>query len=862
MEVQMIAKWPVVGFIFAMAILTSQAVQGKGTTISAHGKSEYAVVVSDSASLSEQFAAHELIYFIRLASGAEVPLVRESDARAQRSPRFFVGRGKVAKSCIDRSGPVDWAAVAPLQENFLIRTVPSSAGKPDILIIGGSRRGTLFGVYTFLDTLGFRWYTNKYTWFKSDKKIKVLSGNANPREQVKLVIPPLSIFTGPRFYYRYPYIAEAHDLNWAARNRTNGVLDDQRGGKVSMQCHHTFDQLIPPELYKDHPEFFPLIGDRRATGYVQRCLTAPGLVELTAKNLGEWMDREPNQTFFALGQNDYSNICQCPSCSRFAEAEGSQSGLYLDFVNKVAEIVEKKHPDKYIVTFAYDFTVTPPKTVKPRRNVYIQLAPIGICVAHPFTQCSEKSSREMNTILRGWAAKTDRISVWHYCTDFRNLLMPFPDFYEFIPDIKTYYENGVRGIFFQGSNYGPGGGEADLRAWVMARLLWNPFLDGMALVDEYLHGVYGPAYKPMRACFDLIHSRVAHPDAHLHIFDPVTRKLWPQAAITTLDSLHTEALRMADGNESATFYINKSRLAVQYIDYILNTGELEVDGDCYLPAGNSKTTRDWQQLDSTIKKFDVVELREESRDANLLHMLRQRVDTHHVVTIENSDICLQIVPELGGRIVGLIHKKSGINLIHNLDATDNFYPVSGGYDESTAQKWAGTGFTNAYSAQVNDRTVILTQKKPSTFSSHYAPNLLFQRIISIPEKGMTVSFHSTIMNENDMPKTFKLVCRLNFKMDPDKITVNLSESEGSLADEAALATKVLAGAAKPRGVVRLAGLAGGLAVQWRFNSDQVFSCEQNYAKERKLAHFELHSEEREVLPGNKIVIEHMLEIID
>jgi hypothetical protein len=81
-----------------------------------------------------------------------------------------------------------------------------------------------------------------------------------------------------------------------------------------------------------------------------------------------------------------------------------------------------------------------------------------------------------------------------------------------------------------------------------------------------------------------------------------------------------------------------------------------------------------------------------------------------------------------------------------------------------------------------------------------------------------------------------------------------------LADEAALATKVLAGTNRPNGLVRLGGLESGLAVEWNFNPEQVWSCEQNYSRERNLAHFELHSEEREISAGQKIVIDHTLEI--
>ena len=55
--------------------------------------------------------------------------------------------------------------------------------------------------------------------------------------------------------------------------------------------------------------------------------------------------------------------------------------------------------------------------------------------------------------------------------------------------------------------------------------------------------------------------------------------------------------------------------------------------------------------------------------------------------------------DLGGRIVRLLHKESGTNIINLLDPTENFYPVCGGYDEMTAWKWGGTGFANSYEAK-------------------------------------------------------------------------------------------------------------------------------------------------------------------
>ena len=72
----------------------------------------------------------------------------------------------------------------------------------------------------------------------------------------------------------------------------------------------------------------------------------------------------------------------------------------------------------------------------------------------------------------------------------------------------------------------------------MARLLWNPYQDANKLVNEYLHGVYGKAFKPMRAYYDLMHAQVSAPDRHLHVFDKVTEEMWPESVVSQMEELH------------------------------------------------------------------------------------------------------------------------------------------------------------------------------------------------------------------------------------------------------------------------------------------------------------------------------------
>ncbi|MHB9029840.1 MAG: alpha-glucuronidase family glycosyl hydrolase, partial [Candidatus Latescibacterota bacterium] len=198
---------------------------GGSASLAEKGESPYAIVLSGSPSPSERHAAEELQKHIRLATGAELPIVTESDSRAQQPPRILVGFGQTAEKLLAMEKPVSPDSLG--DEGFIIRTVPAKGGSPDIVIAGGKLRGSMYGVYTFLDRLGFRWYTNRVT--------------RHP-EGGRLSVPRIDEHTVPVFMYREPFIREAFDGDWAARNRVNSgsaALDSTRGGNVTVLGVHT-----------------------------------------------------------------------------------------------------------------------------------------------------------------------------------------------------------------------------------------------------------------------------------------------------------------------------------------------------------------------------------------------------------------------------------------------------------------------------------------------------------------------------------------------------------------------------------------------------------------------------------------------
>jgi hypothetical protein len=440
------------------------------------------------------------------------------------------------------------AALGP--EGFVLRTVG-----PRLVVAGGGPRGTMYGCAELLERLGVRWFTPTVT--RVPKK-------------PTLALPVLNETQSPAFEYREPFFWEAFDRDWAARNRVNGQharLDASTGGKVTYYPFvHSFDELIPPSLYAEHPEYFSLIDGQRASGYVQRCLSNPDVLRLAIDRVRAWIREHPEATIFSVSQNDTYRECQCDPCKALTEQYGGHAGLYLWFVNQVAEAIEKDHPDRLIDTLAYQFTEPPPRGIVPRKNVRVRLCPIACCVAHPFERCAAPPNRAFLGHLRGWGAMTDTLYIWHYNTNFAHYLMPVPDFDEFPAEARLYKRTGVKGIFFQGA-YAPGGGGSDseLRAWVMAKLLWNVNADTDALVTEWMQGVYGPAWRPMRRWFDLLHEKARDPDRHVFIYDPPTVHYLSAEVLAEGDRLFDEAARLAAADPVAADYVAKARLSLRYV---------------------------------------------------------------------------------------------------------------------------------------------------------------------------------------------------------------------------------------------------------------------------------------------------------
>jgi hypothetical protein len=453
-------------------------------TLAKDGQAGCVIVRQPGATPAERSAIEELAATLREITGAEFKIIEATNAPPD---AIIVGPGPAAQAAFP-AVPLDQLGA----EEIVIQTDGSR-----LLLAGGRPRGTLYAVAQFLQRqCGVRWWT---PWA------------ARVPKQPTLEIGPLAVRYAPTFESRDPYWYPAFNARWAGRNFSNSQsanIPDDLGGCIRYQGFvHTFFPLVPPEEhFAKHPEWFSLVKGQRTHKQAQLCLTNPDLRTQVVARVKQWLRETPEAGIVSVSQNDWYGCCECEKCKAIDDAEGSHAGSLLEFVNYVAEQIEKEFPQVAVDTLAYQYTRQPPKTIKPRPNVIVRLCSIECNFREPL---DAPANVKFADDIRGWAKICDRLYIWDYTTDFAHYLQPHPNWFVLGPNARFFAANHVRGVFEQGAYQGFGSEFAELRSWVLAQLLWNPQLDDRALINEFLDGYYGPAAPAIRRYLELMHGASA-----------------------------------------------------------------------------------------------------------------------------------------------------------------------------------------------------------------------------------------------------------------------------------------------------------------------------------------------------------------
>jgi hypothetical protein len=444
--------------------------------------SRYRIVIPAAATEHEKKAASVLQKYLLEIANAAIPIVAADQSRS----RYEIVLGQNERLDELKIG-LDLNTLK--EDGFLIKT-----DSMRLIIAGGNEKGTLYGIYTFLEKyLGCRMYSPQVKMVPKQNRIVL-------KKIHDLQVP---VITFRDTHYRVTWEAEYTD--WHKLDHTSDGERPDWGMWV-----HTFHELVPPDIYfKDHPEYYSMVdGERIPT---QLCLTNPEVLQITIQNLRRKIAQNPTATYWSVSQNDNRNFCRCDNCKAIDDREESPSGSIIHFVNQVAD----QFPEKMISTLAYEYGRKAPKTLIPRENVNIMLCSIETYRDKPIAE--DPQSADFVRDVEEWGKIAKDIIVWDYVVQFNNLISPFPNLHVLKPNIEFFAQHGVNAMFEQG-NREVGGEFAALRAYMISKLLWNPNENADSVMNDFLNGYFGAAGPIIRKYIDEMREALKVSGKPLRIF--------------------------------------------------------------------------------------------------------------------------------------------------------------------------------------------------------------------------------------------------------------------------------------------------------------------------------------------------------
>ena len=367
--------------------------------------------------------------------------------------------------------------------------------------------GLLNAVYALCtNVLGARWY------WPSDIGLEFVG-------EVPRLFPEQRWLQAPAFVQRRLYPMEN---DFGRRNRLVG----------GYQFNHALSKIFTPELFAGNQELFSKVyGTRRKpTGSAQKDpqpdFTNPQVVEVAAKAaLQHFQDNAESQSF-SLSINDN---CLFDDSERTSVALGplhyfrerpNYTDLVFGFMNQVAERVEELYElqcmenkaatsvwqtpngaTRHLSALAYYWTEQ-----SPSMRLHPNVMPV---LTSDRAQWHDSDYRaEDRALIERWSKSgASRIATWDY---YFGAPLPYPrQFNRWIAESLKHLADNQVTVFF--SQLPSAWGLDGAKAWLAAELLWNPWQDSAALLDEYYMQFFGAAADSMRAFYE---GAEAHREIH------------------------------------------------------------------------------------------------------------------------------------------------------------------------------------------------------------------------------------------------------------------------------------------------------------------------------------------------------------
>ncbi|HRY31718.1 MAG TPA: DUF4838 domain-containing protein [Bacteroidales bacterium] len=541
--------------LFLLCCCCSFTVHSQEIRLANNGKTDYRIIIPKAFTPDERYAARVLRdYLLKIA---QVNLIIYNDDQTETDEEILVGNTNRTYG----KYPVLYAPGLRPQAYWI-----KTCGKK-LVLLGGNDGGIINAVYSFLeDHLECRFFT---PWVEDIPKKQLIS--LKNIDDLQVPASEIRIVHGNYF----------EDEAFRRKRKLHHVETFWGAKEDDRYFVHTFHKLVPEDIYFDpHPEYFSMINGKRVP-WGQLCLSNPALVQIAVNHLREVMARYPERKHWSVSQNDNYYACDCPACKAIDEEEGSPAGLLLRFVNQIAD----SFPDKVITTLAYQYTRKPPLHTRPRPNVMITLCTIELNRSIPIEK--DPGSADFREDIAGWNRISDHIMLWDYEVQFTNYLCPFPLFHTLQPNLQFFIRHDAK-AHFQQCNLERGLEFAELKGYLLSKLLWNPNIPSDSVINEFMEGYYGDAAPYIHSYFNLLHNEAILSGDRLDIYgSPVwhAQSFLSKEKMEQYNALFDKAELMVAFKPEYLRRVRVARLPIQYATLEIARTDLFGERGWYIKRG-------------------------------------------------------------------------------------------------------------------------------------------------------------------------------------------------------------------------------------------------------------------------------------
>ncbi len=521
-----------------------------------NGVTDFVIVTENEPDETICTAVKELKDYVKKISGAQIETVTES-SYVPTQKAIIIGKTDLETDVfkIDREALAD--------DGFMLY----SNGER-LYIAGKNSRGTLYGVYTFLEEyLGVRWFTPTLEVVPESKDI-IIDGNVN-----RVVEPSFAIRRNDSIGTTDAYRARTK-MNVSFWNEAT----EYGGALTYVMWDVTLDKLVPDELIEEHPEYFATTAEGTKTrDHV--CLSNPEVLKVAVENARKAiLECTTGAKHIHIGQKDNTNYCRCATCEELYERYGSVSAPTILFTNAFADALDDEFPDFTFTFYAYNETDRPPTDMSLRCNSNVVPVLCGLhkaCRSHPFTECGAQDGNEtfdnlfaeneptISQDFANWVKVADTTYIYDYTINFINTAQFFSNFETMQPTMKYMHDIGITGYVYNcGDTHIAAFNE--LRNYLLCKLQWDVNCDVEYHMMDFIKAYYGEAAAPYIK--QIIDIQTAQTKASAHAFDfdwHYQAGFYPLGMVADLNDLWEGALT-ADITEEQLFNVETANLSWEY----------------------------------------------------------------------------------------------------------------------------------------------------------------------------------------------------------------------------------------------------------------------------------------------------------